>query len=103
MVIDEISLLFQIECEELNLHTVRQRMYTEHILHVYHIRPTSPTDIIFQLETMKGPISTSKGLRLANSMINGMVYEDKLIGWQKTHLRENWNKDGDLGTIGQTY
>jgi hypothetical protein len=59
--------------------------------------------IIFQLKNIKEPISASEGPRLANSLIKGTVYEDKLIGWKKKYLRENWNKDGDLCTVDQTY
>jgi hypothetical protein len=32
-----------------------------------------------------------------------MIYQDNVIESNKTKLRENWNKDGDLGTLGQTY
>jgi hypothetical protein len=51
---------------------------------------------------MKQLISASEVLRLANSLIKGMIYQDNVIEWEKEKLRENWNKDGNIGTLGQT-
>jgi hypothetical protein len=59
--------------------------------------------VILQLENMKQPLSVSEGLCLANSRIKGTIYQDNVIEWKKKKLRENWNKDGDLGTLFQTY
>jgi hypothetical protein len=72
MILEEVSLLFQIEREELNLHTIRRCMYTERSLRVSHIGQMSPIEdieahlvaVILQLENMKEPLSASEGLRL---------------------------------------
>jgi hypothetical protein len=48
-------------------------------------------------------MSAPEGLRLANTLIKGTVYEDELIGWKKKYLRENWNKDCNIGAVGKTY
>jgi hypothetical protein len=54
--------------------------------------------VILQLENMNQPLSASEGSRLVNSLIKGMIYQDNVIDWKKKKLR-----DGDLGTLGQTY
>jgi hypothetical protein len=67
MIIDEDSLMFQIEREEFNLHKIRQRMYTDFCLQVSHLGPMSRMEdidshlvvIIIQLRNMKQPLSTS--------------------------------------------
>jgi hypothetical protein len=110
MIIDEVSLMFQIEREELHLHTIRRRMYNDHCLQVSHLGSMSPMEdieshivaFILQIENMKKPMSASEGLHLANSLIKGTIYQDNVIEWKKKKLREKWNKDGDLGTLGQT-
>jgi hypothetical protein len=111
MILDEVSLMFQIECEELNLHTIRRHMYNDLCLQASHLGSMSPMEDIeshlvavnLQLENMKQPLSASEGWRLANSLIKGTIYQDNVIEWKKKNLLENWNKDGDLGTLGQTY
>jgi hypothetical protein len=52
---------------------------------------------------MKQPLSTLEGMRLANSLIKGTIFQDNVIEWKKKKLRENLNKDDDLDTLGQTY
>jgi hypothetical protein len=86
-------------------------MYNDCHLQVSHLAPMSPMEdieshlvvVILQLESMKQPTSASEGLRLANSLIKGTIYQDKEIEWNLKKLYENWNKDGDLGTLGKTY
>jgi hypothetical protein len=46
MILDEVTLMFQIEREELNLHTIRRCMYTDCRLHVSHLEPMSPMEDI---------------------------------------------------------
>jgi hypothetical protein len=69
--------------------TVRQRVQQNS--NGGHIGQTSPmldvepylVDLIIQLGEMRQPITTSQGLQLVNSLINGRSIEKKVIDWKK--------------------
>ena len=61
-------------------------------------------EMITQLKKKRVPISSRQGLALANSMISGTAYEEKVLEWKETHcVSFRNNVEGKPMVLGKGY